>query len=181
MAVDSCRMWGLSTPHFVFSGVRVLDRAAFDRELTGRLEALGYQLVECRVGGSARRPHFVVRIDRRTADPDPHGGVTVDDCARVSRALEAWLDQAEAGGGGRYILEVSSPGVDRPLKSAADWQRFAGQPVDVLVPALGGRFRVVARAVREGPEPEVELEFPKDVRRVIRLSDIKEARLAFEW
>ncbi len=105
----------------------------------------------------------------------------MDDCARVSRALEAWLDQAEAGQGGRYILEVSSPGVDRPLKSAADWRRFQGRPVDVLVPALGGRFRVTAIDVREGAEPEVELEFPKGVRRVLHLSDIKEARLAFEW
>ncbi len=174
-------MWGLSTPHFLFSGVPVFDRAAFDRELTERLQALGFELVEARVGGTARRPHFVVRIDRITADPEAAGGVTVDDCARASRALEAWLDQAEAGQGGRYILEVSSPGVDRPLKSAADWRRFLGKPVDVLVPALGGRFRVMARDVRESPEPEVELEFPKGVRRVLKLADIKEARLAFEW
>ncbi len=159
----------------------MFDRVVFDRELTERLRALGYELVESRVGGSARRPHFVVRIDRLTADPEAAGGVTVDDCARVSRALEAWLDQAEAGGGGRYILEVSSPGVDRPLKTAADWRRFQGKPVDVLVPSLGGRFRVTAHAVREEPEPEVDLEFPKGLRRVLRLADIKEARLAFEW
>lgn len=159
----------------------MFDRAAFDRELSERLTALGYELVECRVGGSARRPHFVVRIDRLTADPEAVGGVTVDDCARVSRALEAWLDQAEAGQGGRYILEVSSPGMDRPLRSAADWRRFVGRKVDVLVPSLGGRFQVTALGVRDAPEPEVELEFPKGVRRVLRLTDIKEARLAFEW
>ena len=105
----------------------------------------------------------------------------MDDCARVSRALEAWLDQAEAGQGGRYILEVSSPGVDRPLRSAADWRRFQGQAVDVLVPSLGGRFRVTARGVTEQPEPAVDLEFPKGVRRTLTLAQIKEARLAFEW
>jgi len=172
-------MWGLSTPHFLL-GYRVFDRAAFDRELSERLRAMGMEAVEVRVGGTARRPHFVVRIDRITADPE-HEGVTVDDCARASRALEAWLDQAEAGQGGRYILEVSSPGVDRPLRNLADWRRFMGKPVDVLVPSLGGRFQVTARGIEESPEPAVDLEFPKGVRRTLPLADIKEARLAFEW
>ena len=52
---------------------------------------------------------------------------------------------------------------------------------EVLVPALGGRFRVTALAVTEQPEPSVELEFPKGVRRTLKLSEIKEARLTFEW
>lgn len=174
-------MWGLSTPHFCFLGVCVFDRAAFDRELNERLAALGFALVECRVGGTARRPHFAVRIDRSSADPEQAAGVTVDDCARASRALEAWLDQAEAGEGGRYILEVSSPGLDRPLRTPAEWRRFLGRPVEVLVPSLGGRFRVTAREVIDAPEPQVDLEFPKGVRRVLPLADIKEARLGLDW
>lgn len=150
-----------------------------DREMAERLTALGYQLVECKHGGTARRPHLTVRIDR--LDLEPGQQVTVDDCARASRALEAWLDQAGVGEGGRYILEVSSPGLDRPLRTAADWRRFVGRPVDILVPALGGRFRVTAREVQAAPEPGVEVEFPNGSVRVLPLTEIKEARLGFDW
>lgn len=155
----------------------VQGRADIEREMAERLTPLGYALVECRMGGTARRPHFTVRIDRLSADPEQ--GVTVDDCARASRALEAWLDTAGVGEGGRYILEVSSPGLDRPLKTLADWRRFLGKPVDVLVPGLGGRFRVTGRGVAD--EGTVELEFPKGVTRTVPLTEIKEARLAVEW
>jgi len=98
----------------------------------------------------------------------------------VSRALEAWLDR-EGVGGGRYILEVSSPGLDRPLRTLVHWQRFLGRPVDLLAPALGGRFRVTATSVIEGPEPAVELQFPQGERKVVRLTEIKVARLAVEF
>ncbi|MDO8667392.1 MAG: hypothetical protein Q7J79_12305, partial [Gemmatimonadales bacterium] len=102
-----------------------MDRATLDRELSGRVEDLGYELVEVRHGGTARRPHLTVRIDRPSVGL--RHGVTVVDCALVSRALEAWLDERGVGEG-RYILEVSSPGVDRPLKRLAEWKRFMGVP-----------------------------------------------------
>ncbi len=155
-----------------------MDKAELERQVAERLVALGFELVDFRAGGSARRAHLVVRIDWADAAPDRR--VTVDDCAAVSRALEAWLDEARYADG-RYILEVSSPGMDRPLRRLADWRRFQGRTVDVLVPALGGRFRVTAVGVVAEPEPAVELAFPKGERRVLRLADIKEARLGFEW
>ncbi len=148
------------------------------RELAERVAALGYDVVELKVGGSSRRPRLALRIDR--PESGPGRGVTVDECAAVSRALEPWLD-ALGVGEGRYMLEVSSPGLERPLHRADEWRRFLGEPVEVLVPSLNGRFRVRAVAVVEGPEPSVELEFPKGVRRTLKLSEIKEARLAFEW
>lgn len=156
----------------------MVERDALERELAGRVEDLGYELVEMRHGGTSRRPHLTVRIDRPGSEAGH--GVTVDDCARVSRALEAWLDAAGVGEG-RYVLEVGSPGVDRPLKRLADWRRFLGRPVDVNVPQFGGRFRVTATNVFEQPEPAVELQFPKDIRRVVTLAEIKEARLGFDW
>lgn len=172
-------MWGLSAPHFVFSGVPVVvERHTLERELARSVEDLGFELVEVRHGGTARRPHLTVRIDR--PESGPGHGVTVDDCALVSRALEAWLD-GEGVGEGRYILEVSTPGVDRPLRRLAEWRRFLGRPVDLLVPQFGGRFRVTATRVIDAPEPAVELQFPNDVRRVIPLAEIKEARLGFDW
>ncbi len=148
------------------------------RELAERVAALGYEIVELKVGGTSRRPRLALRIDR--PDSGPGRGITVDECAAVSRALEPWLDGLGVGEG-RYMLEVSSPGLERPLHRADEWRRFLGEPVDVLVPGLNGRFRVRALAVAEGPEPSVELEFPKGVRRTLKLSEIKEARLAFEW
>ena len=146
--------------------------------MAARVGALGFELVELRRGGSARRPHLSVRID--WASHEPGRKVTVDDCAAVSRALEAWLDEAGIAGE-QYILEVSSPGMDRPLRRLEEWRRFIGRTVDVLVPPLGGRFAVTLTNVVEEPEPSVELQFPKGDRRIVRLADIKEARLAIEW
>ena len=153
-----------------------MDKSELERQLAARILELGFELVDLRAGGTARRPHLSVRID---VAADAGRAVSVDDCALVSRALESWLDQTGIGEG-RYILEVSSPGMDRPLRTAAEWRRFLGRPVDVLVPQLGGRFRVRAHAVSEEAEPTVELEFPKGDRKVLKLTEIKEARIGFE-
>jgi ribosome maturation factor RimP len=155
-----------------------LDRHELEARLAELLAALGFELVDLRHGGSARRPHLSVRID--WAEAVPGRTVTVDDCAVVSRALEAWLDETGVGEG-RYILEVSSPGMDRPLRRLQDWRRFTGRKVDVLIPQWGGRFRVTHIGVVDGPEPSVELEMPKGDRRTITLAEIKEARLAVDW
>jgi ribosome maturation factor RimP len=155
-----------------------VDRAELERQITARVAERGFELVDLRLGGAARRPHFSVRID--WAEDLPGRKVTVDDCASVSRALEAWLDEAGAGGG-RYILEVSTPGMDRPLRTLREWRRFMGRGVDVLVPQFGGRFRVTATQVLDEPEPAVELQFPKGERRLVKLADIKEARLGIDW
>ncbi len=104
---------------------------------------MGFEVVECKVGGSRRRPLITLRIDR--PDSGPGRGIRVDECAAVSRALEPWLDEM-ALGEGRYVLEVSSPGLERPLQRPDEWRRFLGEPVEVLVPSLNGRFRV--RALR---------------------------------
>jgi len=149
-----------------------------EQQIAARVAGLGFDLVEVRKGGSSRRPLLSVRIERAGAGPSD--GLTVDDCAEVSRALEAWLD-GEAYAGGRYVLEVSSPGLDRPLRRLEEWRRFAGRRAEVLVPALGGRFEVTVLGVAEGREAAVELEFPKHERRILELAEIKEARLVVDW
>jgi ribosome maturation factor RimP len=137
------------------------------------LTELGFDLVEFRRGGTRARPLVEARIDRRDG-----GRVTVDDCARVSRAVEARLD----GSGllsDRYVLQVSSPG-ERPLRTAAEWERFVGRWANVLSPAHGGRFegKIVAVSAAAGTEA-VELELESGDRRTVPLADVKEARLAF--
>src|SRR5438270_9575929 len=88
-----------------------------------RLEALGFDLADLRIGGTPNRPLVQVRIDC------PPRNATVEDCSRVSRALEQWLDADGGRGGGgplghRYSLEVSSPGIDRPAPSPRHWRQF---------------------------------------------------------
>jgi len=149
-----------------------------EQQVASRLAELGFELVELRQGGSSRRPLLQVRLERQGPGDDRR--VTVDDCAVASRALEAWLDGAGFGEG-RYVLEVGSPGLDRPLRRPEEWRRFAGRTAEVLVPSLGGRFPVRIGAFVEGPEPAVEMEFPKGVVRTLTLAEIKEARLMVEW
>ena len=111
-----------------------------ERELEARVEALGFELVDMRWSGSARRPALRVRIDR--AGSTPGHGVTVDECARVSRGLEPWLDELEQVPE-KYVLEVSSPGVDRPLVRDSDFDRFRGEKV-----ALKGHDVLAGKARR---------------------------------
>jgi ribosome maturation factor RimP len=136
------------------------------------LDAAGFDLVELRRAGSKARPLLEVRIDRRDGK-----SVSVDDCARVSRTLEARLDESGLVPE-QYVLQVSSPG-DRPLRSAADWRRFEGRWVSLLAPEHGGRFegRVVAMA-GEGDAERVTVEVDGKQRH-IPLVAVKEARLAF--
>lgn len=76
---------------------------------------------------------------------DKEGGVTIDDCEAVSRLLEEKMDEADPIEQA-YILEVSSPGIDRPLKKAADFERFRGEIIDVkLYQAKDGRKQFQGR------------------------------------
>jgi len=139
------------------------------------LDAVGYDLVELRRGGTRSRPLIEVRIDRRDG-----AAVTIDDCAVASRALEARLD-----GSGivapQYVLQVSSPG-ERRLQTSADWRRFVGQWANVLSPEHGGRVEGKIMTVEEDAGSAGEtavLELENGTVRRIPLAAIKEARLAF--
>src|SRR2546426_8632654 len=103
-----------------------------------RLAALGLELADLRIGGTPNRPLAQVRIEWPPADPGtPERRVTGGDCARASRALEAWLD---AGGplGGRHVLEGSSPGPGRPLPRPRPWGRVRGRGVPAPAAGAGG-------------------------------------------
>ncbi|GAC1693885.1 MAG: ribosome maturation factor RimP [Gemmatimonadaceae bacterium] len=147
-----------------------------ERVVADELGSLGLDLYELRRGGSKTRPLLDVRIDREGGEK-----VTVDDCARASRAVEARLE-----GSGlvpeRYVLEVSSPGMERRLRHAADWRRYVGRDAMVLSDSLGGRVEGTIEAVNGTAGQEVAVLRTKtgDERRV-PLEAVKEARLAFNW
>ena len=108
--------------------------------------ALGYDLVEVeRSGGGLVR----VTIDRLAGDPEGEF-ITVDDCEKVTRQLQHLL---EVEGAAYERLEVSSPGLDRPLRKEADYARFAGEPVALtLKMPFRGRKRFQGRLL--APEAE---------------------------
>lgn len=141
--------------------------------VVSELDAIGYDLVELRRGGTKGRPIVEVRIDRRDGEK-----VTIDECARVSRVLEARLDGSPLVSD-RYVLQVSSPG-DRPLRTPKDWRRFVGRWANVLSPEHGGRFegKILAVDGDEGAEVAT-MELERGRERRVPLADVKEARLAF--
>src|SRR6185295_13368628 len=100
------------------------------------LEAMGYRLVRLMQTGGLQRPTLQIMAERRDEVP-----MTVDDCAQISRSVSALLDVADPIAGA-YLLEVSSPGIDRPLVRPEDYDRFAGFDVRVELDApLDGRKR----------------------------------------
>ena len=98
-------------------------------EMDARVAELGFELVEIEWAGSLRRPIIRLRIDR-PGESARDSRVTLDDCTAASRGQEPWLDTLESVPE-KYVLEVSSPGVDRALVRAKDFERFAGQWVAV--------------------------------------------------
>jgi ribosome maturation factor RimP len=148
-----------------------------ERVVTTELASIGFELVEFRRRGSKSRPVLDLRVERGDG-----ARVSVDDCARVSRAIEARLD-AERIVGERYVLEVSSPGIERPLRQARDWQRAVGQAAVVTAPPLpGGKAEVTVIAV-DG-EAGAEIAVVRDAKGVehrLALADVSQARLAFHW
>jgi len=103
--------------------------------LTPAVEASGYRLVRVRVSGG-RRKTLQVMAER------PDGLMNVDDCATLSRALSEVLEAADPIEQ-EYVLEVSSPGIDRPLTRAEDFTRFAGHEarIELVNPDAAGRRR----------------------------------------
>lgn len=88
--------------------------------------------VELRGGGKARMLRIFI---------DKSGGVTHEDCANLSREVGTILDVEDVIPGGSYLLEVSSPGLDRKLSRPADYERFTGSRVKVMTrqPVNGSR------------------------------------------
>ncbi|MEX1661169.1 ribosome maturation factor RimP [Thioclava sp. 15-R06ZXC-3] len=100
----------------------LIAKTAIDRRLadivTPVIEGLGFELVRLRLQGG-ETPNLQIMADR------PDGGIVVDDCAKISTAVSATLD-VEDPIEENYTLEVSSPGIDRPLTRLKDFDSFEG-------------------------------------------------------
>ena len=103
-------------------------------ELEHELAEMGFELIEVEFGRHGRTGLLRLFIDRE-------GGVTIDDCALASRQVGAVLDMDDYIKS-QYNLEVSSPGIARPLRRPKDFERFAGERIKVkTVTPVEGRSR----------------------------------------
>jgi ribosome maturation factor RimP len=143
-------------------------------ELLGPVVAgLGYELWELeyapRAGGGLLRLYIDTKSD---------AGITLDDCERVSRGVSEALDAADPIPG-HYTLEVSSPGLDRVLRTRAHFERFAGERVRLeMMQPVDGRKRFAGRLKQVG-ESEITLELDGGTVS-LPIEDIHRARLAPE-
>jgi ribosome maturation factor RimP len=106
--------------------------------ITPVVDGAGYDLEELVVTPAGRRSVVRVVVDREQ-------GVTLDDIAEVSKAVSEVLDANDDGMGRPYVLEVTSPGVDRPLTERRHWQRNLGRLVTVTVGPGGGTDEITGR------------------------------------
>jgi len=139
-------------------------------------DELGFELVDVRQGGSPQRPVLRVRVD--LTDARPGHSITVDQCATMSRSLERALEESGAVGP-RYVLEVSSPGVERPVRWPEHWRRYRGQEVRVTATGLGKRVTAAIAAVPD--EDHVVLRRPDGREVTVSLADVQEATLVVDW
>lgn len=160
-----------------------MNETGLERLLDERIAALGFEFVELERAGSRTRPVLRIRIDR--PDSTPGQGVTLDDCARVSRALERHFDE-DAATPERYVLEVSSPGIERPLVRPRDYRRFAGQAVAVRAHhAIEGHGKRVEGTLvgLEGADEDARVRLTLDDGSTLDIprTNVKRAHLVFRW
>lgn len=132
----------------------------------------GIEVVDVEIVGSARKPFVRVYVDREQ-------GVSLDDCARFSRALSALFDVEDPIPTG-YVLEVSSPGLTRPLKSPRDFERSVGKLAKIVTrEPIGTQNVFIGRIVKlDGARLSVQEKNQAEVE--IPLGLIAKARLEIE-
>jgi len=146
------------------------------------IEGLGFEVVTLERGGARRRPLLRIRIDRPDSEPG-RSQVSVQDCTRVARVLRGVLE-TEGEAQGDWILEVSSPGVERPLTKPRDFERFAGELVRVRgYKPLAGRSKELEGTLLGMVEDRSEtVALSLDGERVeIALASVAAARLVYSW
>jgi ribosome maturation factor RimP len=133
-------------------------------------EGLGYRIVRVRLSGN-RRKRLQVMAERMS-----DGYMVIDDCSRLSRALSPMLDLKDPIAG-EYDLEVSSPGIDRPLMRLEDFERFIGHEAKLeTIGVIDGRRRF--KGVIAGVDgDEVRLAVPEGGEVRFKLAALSEARL----
>ncbi len=105
------------------------------------IEANGMELVEVEYKKLYGTPTLIVYIDKE-------GGVSLDDCEKIHRLIDEPLDELDPTAGAAYNLNVSSPGLDRPLKFERDYMKNIGKSIDIsLYEPIGGKKKFTCTLV----------------------------------
>ena len=146
-------------------------------ELERRTEDLGFEFVDLEVAGNRARPVLRLRIDR--PDSEPGRGVTLDECTHVSRALQRYLDELPDLSD-TYVLEVSSPGVERPLTRRRDFERFVGKEVKMKAQGKHWEGTLLGVGDAEGEE-QVRIRLADGSEVELPLAEVQGANLIHRW
>lgn len=145
---------------------------ALQGELERLLAAWGYELVLLRYLGRVRSGHLELLIDKP-------GGVTLADCEGVSRQISAYLDVVDPIPSG-YTLEVSSPGVNRPLTKDEHLEANLGQRVALRLSTKEGGSRRMEGILKRVGKEDLEMEVKGHYLSIPR-EKIQESRLKYDW
>ncbi len=134
----------------------------------------GYELVMIQVSGTGSRRKAVLFIDKQ-------GGVSVGDCAAASRRIDPLIEQSEVFRN-PYVLEVSSPGLNRPLSKPKDYERFAGRKARILLRQPIGKRRKFTGILRGlESQTDVVIELDGGIQEKFPLENVQRANLVYEW
>jgi ribosome maturation factor RimP len=145
-----------------------------ERLITPTVEAMGFEIVRVLLIGSGK-PTLQIMAER------PEGGITLDECGKLSQAISAILDVENVLDETPYYLEVGSPGIDRPLTRLKDFERYAGHEAKIEIePAVDARkrFRGLLKGISgEGISGETILIQTEEGAKEIPFSFVEKAKL----
>lgn len=144
-----------------------------EKHLLALMEEHGFELVDVEYVKEAGTWYLRAYIDKE-------GGIAVDDCEVISRALSDWLDKEDFIDDS-YILEVSSPGLGRPLKKEKDFVRSMGKDVDVRLYRQLNKQKEFTGALSAYDENTVTLTMEDGSQMVFEKADIALIRLALDF
>jgi len=136
------------------------------------LDEMGLELVECQLSGANKSAQLRIFVYEK-------GGVSIDRCAEASHRIGDLLDRKDLING-RYRLEVSSPGLDRPLKTIRDYERNIGEKVTILVPVDGKEQKLVGIIARI-EQNLITLTTEDETEISVDVQQIKSAKIVIEF
>lgn len=134
----------------------------------------GLEIVDIQLAGGGGRRLLRIYIDKPS-------GVTHEDCENLSHQVGTILDVEDVMPGGSYTLEVSSPGVERPLSRAQDFEKFRGRKAKIVLREPWERSRYWEGVLAGFSDGVVTLELSPGKRVSLELERIQKANLKFEW
>ncbi|HTQ96943.1 MAG TPA: ribosome maturation factor RimP [Candidatus Acidoferrum sp.] len=168
-----------------------LEKIREAAERVARSEGLEVVDVEWKVGKQRFLRVYIDRLPPQDASEategeevaNPYARVSHSDCERVSQQLSVILDVEELVPGPGYVLEISSPGMDRALKSSSDFQRFAGRLAKITTAEPIGEAKFFEGRLKGFTEGKVRMELKGKEARIVEipLENIRKANLAIEF